>query len=80
MAALARGHLGRLAEGVHGYVEQQCGRIDTTSTCSIGSGPVFASHDLYCAFLLAQMNCEAQWRMRWRRPTRALQESGKRSI
>eukprot|EP00965_Chrysotila_dentata_P004752 155218-Pleurochrysis_carterae.AAC.3 len=35
MAALASGHLGRLAEGVHGHVEQQCGRIDIASTCSV---------------------------------------------
>eukprot|EP00965_Chrysotila_dentata_P132829 4391991-Pleurochrysis_carterae.AAC.1 len=35
MAALASGHLGRLADGVHGHVEQQCGRTDTASTCSV---------------------------------------------
>eukprot|EP00965_Chrysotila_dentata_P023794 788247-Pleurochrysis_carterae.AAC.1 len=34
MAALASGHLGRLAEGVHRHVEQQCGQIDVVSTCS----------------------------------------------
>eukprot|EP00965_Chrysotila_dentata_P018866 628540-Pleurochrysis_carterae.AAC.1 len=35
IAAQASGPLGRLAEGVHGHAEQQCGRIGTASTCSV---------------------------------------------
>eukprot|EP00965_Chrysotila_dentata_P263123 6214768-Pleurochrysis_carterae.AAC.8 len=35
MAALASGQLDRLAGGVHGPMEQQCGRADPTRCCIV---------------------------------------------